>query len=321
MPNLAMDVSKDEIVFYHDTTKTHHNIPNSFKAIQKFLRRQGFDPTDTMVGCESTGDYHNEPCMAALRLGYTVKIINPILTKQVIKTTIRNKKTDYNDAEIIAKLLQEGHGEIVNESHFQDRKKTLLRTQKKLMTCVGSLKMMRASLRRKGQSMDVQDMIASIDRCIDSLKEEADDLTKKAVERKERQEELIESIPGFGEKLAAIVSVEAGDIKRFPSASQFKAYAGIDPKITQSGTMLHTGHMTKRGNGNLRWALFLAANVNRIHDPELKEFYEKKRSEGKSYRHATNAVARKLCERIYAIVLKNREYEVRKTKTTIDQHS
>ena len=90
----------------------------------------------------------------------------------------------------------------------------------------------------------------------------------------------IDSVPGCGAKLAAIISAEAGDIKRFPSARQFKAYVGIDPKVTQSGPKEHTGHMTKRGNPLLRYCLFLAANISRQHDPDMKAFYEKNGRKG-----------------------------------------
>ena len=86
---------------------------------------------------------------------------------------------------------------------------------------------------------------------------------------------------------------------------------GIDPKVTQSGSMLITGKITKRGNPHLRSAFYLAAQVARQHDPELKAFYEKKKNEGKPTRVAIVAVARKLCERVYSVVTKGKPYEIR----------
>ena len=112
--------------------------------------------------------------------------------------------------------------------------------------------------------------------------------------------------------MAAIVSTETGGFSRFPTSTQFKAYVGIDPKVTQSGGSLKTGKITKRGNAHLRTAFYLAAQVARCHDPELKEFYQKKKAEGKPTRSAIIAVARKLCERVFAIVKRGTPYEVRK---------
>lgn len=306
-----MDVAKDEIVFFSTDSAEFYSIENSKETILDFLQQQKFAIEKTIIGCESTGDYHIEACIAALETGYKVKLINPILTKQMINATIRRKKTDYSDAQIIAKLLAEEHGEFVNIECFKQRKRTLMRTERKVTQCLANLKKVKKSLFLKANNMDIQDAIEAIDRCLDTLQDESKNLTKKVVEEQNRQEEIIDSIPGFGEKLSAIVSAEAGDIKRFPSARQFKAYVGIDPKVTQSGNSLHTGRITKSGNHYLRHALFLAANVSRQHDPELKVFYEKKKNEGKSHRHCVCAVSRKLCERIYAIVLKNELYQIK----------
>lgn len=159
--------------------------------------------------------------------------------------------------------------------------------------------------------MEVADALQAVDNCITKIEDEAKKLLDTATKEQNRQEEIIDSVPGCGIKLAAIISAEAGDIKRFPSASQFKAYVGIDPRVSQSGNSTHHGRMTKRGNSNLRHALFLAAVIARQYDPDMKEFYEKKRTEGKSYRHAVSAVSRKLCERIYAIVSRNELYKKR----------
>lgn len=307
-----MDISKEEIVFYADAFGQCFTVPNSSEGLRSFLERVPFSPENTIVGCEATGDFHRESCLFFLHLGYQVRMLNPILTKQVINATIRKKKTDESDSKIIAKLLADGHGEKLTVEQFHQEKRTMLRTEKKLVECYSDLKRLRKTLQEKGKTMNVEDALQSVNRCIAVLEEESEHLTEKATEEQDEQETIIDSVPGCGAKLAAIISAEAGDIKRFPSSRQFKAYVGIDPKVTQSGPKAHTGHMTKRGNPLLRYCLFLAANISRQHDPDMKAFYEKKRAEGKSYRHAVCAVSRKLCERIYAIVLKNELYQVRK---------
>lgn len=308
--NLAMDVSQKEIVIFADVTKEYFTVSNTFEAMTAFLTQHEFDRKNTLVGCEATADYHNVACLAALRLDYTVKVLNPILTNQVIRATVRNKKTDFSDAQIIAKLLSDGQGQVLTEAALDQTKRTMLRTEQKLVGCMSDLKRIHHSLLQKAKTMDVTDAVNAIERCIANLEEEAKGLVVKATETQSRQEEIIDSVPGCGEKLAAIISSEAGDIRRFPSSRQFKAYVGIDPKVTQSGERSFTGRMTKRGNPLLRHALFLAASVARQYDPDMEAFYEKKRNEGKSYRHAVCAVSRKLCERIYAIVTKDQLYSI-----------
>jgi hypothetical protein len=55
--------------------------------------------------------------------------------------------------------------------------------------------------------------------------------------------------------------------------------------------------------------LFIAANVARRYDPNLKAIYDKKRSEGKGYTVATCVVARKLIAIIRAVWLRQTPYK------------
>ncbi len=102
----------------------------------------------------------------------------------------------------------------------------------------------------------------------------------------------LRSIPGIGPYVAACLIGEIQDVRRFNSAKELIAYAGLDPKIRQSGRSLNaTGRLSKRGSPHLRRALFIAANVARQHDPNFRSTYERKRNEGKRYTVATCVVA------------------------------
>ena len=114
--------------------------------------------------------------------------------------------------------------------------------------------------------------------------------------------ELLRSIPGIGQTLAPIFIGEIGSIQRFKHPKKLTAYAGLDPRVKQSGISLKSNtHITKRGSPFLRRAAFIAASVAQRHDPEMKSYYMKKRNEGKRYREATVANARHILNRIYAV--------------------
>ncbi|WP_253947881.1 IS110 family transposase [Paenibacillus ehimensis] len=71
--------------------------------------------------------------------------------------------------------------------------------------------------------------------------------------------ELMKSIPGIGDKLAAAIVAEIGDVKQFQSAKQLVAFAGLDPSIFSSGKFTATSsRITKRGSKRLRRSLYLA---------------------------------------------------------------
>lgn len=119
----------------------------------------------------------------------------------------------------------------------------------------------------------------------------------------------IETIPGIGPVLGAIIISEIGDISRFKNASKLVAFAGIDPTVKQSGEFLGTKNkMSKRGSPYLRRAIWLAATVASFNDPVLSEYYNKKRNEGKHHFTAIGAVARKLLYIIHAVLRNNEPY-------------
>lgn len=121
----------------------------------------------------------------------------------------------------------------------------------------------------------------------------------------------ITTIPGIGSVTAAVILGEIGDISRFSNASKLAAYAGIDASVSQSGEYKSANNkMSKRGSPYLRKALFNAALIAAFHDPVFSAFYQKKRSEGKHHLTAIGAVARKLCNTIFAVLKYNTPYEV-----------
>ncbi|WP_042349902.1 IS110 family transposase [Bacillus massiliigorillae] len=149
---------------------------------------------------------------------------------------------------------------------------------------------------------------------LSKLEEEIDALAKNIEEYK-----ITQSIPGIGEKIAATIISEIGEIDRFNHPKKLVAFAGIDPSIFESGTFKGTkNHITKRGSSRLRHALFTAvrcairdARKTRTtkelipRNKRLREFYDKKREEGKPYRVSIIACANKLLHWIYAL-LKNK---------------
>jgi len=123
---------------------------------------------------------------------------------------------------------------------------------------------------------------------------------------------VIETIPGIGPINGATILGEIGDISKFSNPTKLVAYAGLDATVSQSGQYQATHNvMSKRGSPYLRKALFSAALIAVQHDPVLKAFYEKKRSEGKHHLTALGAVSRKLCYIVHAILKKNEPYEIR----------
>ena len=71
--------------------------------------------------------------------------------------------------------------------------------------------------------------------------------------------ELLRTIPGIGALLGLTLAAEIGEISRFSSASKLVSYAGLAPKVRQSGQSSRTGPLSKAGSKTLRWAAVEAA--------------------------------------------------------------
>lgn len=121
--------------------------------------------------------------------------------------------------------------------------------------------------------------------------------------------QVITSIPGIGEVLGAIIIGEIGDISRFDSAPKLVAFAGLDVSVKQSGEFLGTQNkISKRGSPYLRRAIWTAANCAAFCDPVLSEYYQSLRARGKHHLTAVGAVARKLCNIIFAVLRDDKPY-------------
>lgn len=127
---------------------------------------------------------------------------------------------------------------------------------------------------------------------------------------------IIKSIPGIGEKIAATIISEIGEIDRFTDPKKLVAFAGVDPSVFESGKFKATiNRITKRGSSRLRHALYMAVR-SAIRDrrkartddtilprnKRLREFYDKKRNEGKPFKVAVIACVNKLLHWIYALL-------------------
>ncbi len=312
MDYIGIDVSSQKLnIHISGEGGGDYEIENSSDAIHAFVEKHNVTFHKYVVGAESTGKYHLICQEFFVLHGFEFRVLNPILTKKVISATVRKKKTDKSDAQIIAFLLLQGEGQVVTKKQLDTTKKTLLRARTTIVTHTSSIKLLIHQLKKTTSNEQMQNAILSLEALVEEMKSVAKDFENNAIQGPHSMEEqLIRTIPGFAAKLSAIVASEVGDFTRFPSSTQFKAYVGIDPKVTQSGNSCTTGRITKRGNPHLRSAFYLAAQVARQFDPELKQFYEKKMSEGKHYHVAICAVARKLCERVFAVVTRKQKYQI-----------
>lgn len=129
---------------------------------------------------------------------------------------------------------------------------------------------------------------------------------------------IIKSIPGIGDNLAARIIAELGDMTRFKKKNELVAFAGLDPRISESGK--NDGdhmHITKKGNKRLRCLLYLAVTCSirlKRDDNSIKDFYIKKKQQSSPMcsKAAKTACASKLVRIIYSMCKTGELYQYNK---------
>ena len=318
MTIIAFDVSKDELVGVRinqrAAIKETYTLPNTGDAIASFLEEAHGSHPRLVVGSEATAEYHRTLALACLARAIPFRLLNPLVTKQLTRATIRKQKTDATDAFLIAKAILQGAGTLTTQDSFAAGK-TLNRTAVKLSHIAGSLLRMKRHLEETGASIEIAALLETLcgetDNVMRSVRQRAAASLDPALRI------LLTSIPGVGPTLSTAFLAELMPIERFPTQRAIVAYAGLDPRVKQSGVSLKRNtHLTKRGSPVLRRCAYLAASIAQRCDPELKHYYEKKRSEGKRYREATIANARHILYRIYAVWKRGTPYVKRELSTT-----
>lgn len=115
--------------------------------------------------------------------------------------------------------------------------------------------------------------------------------------------ERITSIKGvaFVNALALIVYTE--NFTCFDDPRKLACYAGVVPFQRTSGSSVKGNAKTSGfANKKLNTLLTQAARTAAIHDPILREYYRRKREEGKHHNLVINNIRNKLIHRICALV-------------------
>lgn len=310
MTTIGIDVGKKELVgvrINRDArVKEIYRIVNQRNAIDNLLDALQVKYRHLRIGSEATAEYHRLLAISCINRNIPFHIINPITTKQFTRATVRKRKTDMSDALIIAKLISQGEGRKVTLDDFQANK-AILRTAVKLSSISQSLSL----IKQRFQSHYAQETqtIGIIDHCYNTIESSIGDMRQQVKTENKELLVLLCSLPGVGKMTANTLIAEIGDINRFRNSKALVAYAGLDPKVKQSGMILkHNTKLTKRGSPYLRKAVFFSTHVGLRYDKELREYYQKKRKEGRSYKEAVIATSRKLINRIYAVWKRGRPY-------------
>jgi transposase len=123
----------------------------------------------------------------------------------------------------------------------------------------------------------------------------------------------IQTIPGIGNILGAIILYETGDINRFKSAKHYCSYARVVPGIAQSSSTTRRGKGSKQGNPYLKFAFNQAAALAVRYCQPIRKFRQKhlvrKRSRARKL-ISISIVSHKLAKAAYYILTRKEPFRM-----------
>ena len=122
------------------------------------------------------------------------------------------------------------------------------------------------------------------------------------------QYENLVSIPGIGTVVAMCILTEIDEIRRFSNQRQFASFLGLVPVMKTSGDDAYVGEKTFRGNKILGPKVIEAAWITIRQDTEMAAKFGNLCLKGMKRNKAIVRIARKLSNRIFAILKYEKRY-------------
>ncbi len=117
------------------------------------------------------------------------------------------------------------------------------------------------------------------------------------------QQQLLKSIPGIGEITSVYLLMATKGFTAFTNGRKFACYSGVAPFEHTSGTSIkgktRVSHLADKKMKSLLHMVSLTAIK---YDPELKEYYTRKKAEGKHTMLVLNNIKCKIVYRIFAVI-------------------
>ena len=311
---LGIDISKRKFdaCLVREAGKFRHKVfPNTaagFAQLSAWLSKHRVEHVHACL--EATGTYGEALATHLHDCGHTVSIVNPAAIKAYAQSHLSRAKTDKADATLIAQFCHERRPPAWQPLPAE------VRDLQALVRRLGSLLEMRQMEANRlevaatpavteslaGHLSYLDEEIARTEKMIRSHIDSHPDLRG--------QRDLLLSIPGIGETTAAKLLSEIMDVTLYASARQLAAFAGLAPRLHESGSSVkRKARLSKTGAPRLRKALYFPAIAAIKYNPYIKELSERLRARGKCPMQVIGAAMRKLIHLAYGVLKSGRPFD------------
>ena len=319
---IGIDISKLKLDINLLNSKNHNsehfvidNQPKAIKSFIKLLIKRKIDIADVLFCCENTGVYTNHLINTLLQLEYDLWVVPAIEIKR--SKGISRGKNDQTDAKDISFYSFRNLDKIklftLEENDLQKLKLLHAEREKTLK----ALLLLEATNENKNFiSKDILSEVLTINKVlINDIKKAIKKIENRIKEiirvnnELNKQAELIKSVPGIGEQTCLYFIIATKGFTAFKNWRKFACYSGVMPFQYSSGSSIKgKAKVNHLADKKMKSLLQMCALTAVKYDCQIKEYYYKKKLEGKNPMLILNNIRCKLISRVFAVIERQTPY-------------
>ncbi len=316
---IGIDVSKLTLDVAIYGMKAHIRISNSsegFKQLLSWLKSFDIALCDCWVIMEYTG-------------GYEYRLVQFCTSKDIAFTRVpglqikkslgmQRGKNDKIDAKRIADYGFEKQAKIKAQPADNELTEKIKRFLTQRSGFINDRKANEHRMKEIQAMMDIKDsdeLIKNYKQAVDFAQKMIDKAEEAIIdivasdENMSRNYKLITTIPGIGKVNAWMTIAYTGNFTKFENGRQYAANGGVVPYDHTSGTSIKSkSRVSHMANKEIKAQLTMAAKASIAHDPEIKQYYERRAEKNKHHMSIINEVKFKLILRMFAVVNNQKDY-------------
>lgn len=307
---LGLDVSKAKIDCAllrqgKFKSKVIPNTPKGFDTLGAWLAKHGVQTLHAC--CEATGTYSDAIATWLTDHGHRVSVVNPARIAAYAKAQLARAKTDAADARLIAQFCLREQPEPWTPPPPEERLLLALLRSLRDLEVMYQAEVNRCACAHPSVRPHIERHLQFLDREIAQLKKTIEDHIDRNNNLRGRRD-LLEGIPGLGHTTIPWLLAYLGDGSRFERSKQSAAFAGLSPKVHQSGTLNRKTRIARSGHADLRYVLYMPAVVAYSRCAAFTPFVRRLRAAGKPPKVIIVALMRKLLTIALAILKSGRPF-------------
>jgi transposase len=281
-------------------SKVVDNTPQGFEALSAWLAKH--DVVELQVCMEATGTYWEGVAELLADAGHTVSVVNPAQIKAFGSASMVRTKTDKVDARLIAEFCIAQHPQPWQAPSPAIRELRALVARRNALDAMRTQERNRLLVAREAVRAGIAAHLGYLEQAIAEI--------EAAIRQKidndpglKTQRELLDSIPGLGDKTIPVLLSYYGGPPRFDKARQAAAFAGLDPRQHESGSSVRgKPRLSKVGHAPLRKALYMPAMVTITKTAWGRAFRDRLSAAGKPPMVILGAMMRKLVHVAFGVL-------------------